>query len=338
MSDNPQTLSSSPTSLDPRESTDVPKFPSPSCGNSALPVSPYYRFRHSSWQPLRAKIYDALACLPPGSTRRHVFSQCGSGAWVARSRNDPDQFKFVPDHCHDRFCIPCARSRSLTIQDNLSTHLNAPPYRFLTLTLRRRHDPLAVTIDRLLRSFRRLRSRLLWRERVRGGVAFLEITRGSTGTTWHVHLHAILDGSYIPQPSLSATWKDITGDSPIVDIRLVREPRAALKYLAKYVTKPFGASVTSNRLHLQELILALADRKLLYAFGTWHRFNLLAKPHDPDWKVIGHVTDFLHAWNGHEELAPSVLAAYHTYATTPNSDLFTIRAPPPPDPLTDLDL
>jgi len=50
------------------------------------------------------------------------------------------------------------------------------------------------------------------------------------------HLHILLRSPFIPQPLLSS-WMDELARSPIVDIRVVKNPRKAAAYVAKYVTK-----------------------------------------------------------------------------------------------------
>jgi len=50
------------------------------------------------------------------------------------------------------------------------------------------------------------------------------------------HLHILLRSPFIPQSWLSAAMEGLIG-APIVDIRLIRQARKAVRYVAKYVTK-----------------------------------------------------------------------------------------------------
>lgn len=50
------------------------------------------------------------------------------------------------------------------------------------------------------------------------------------------HLHILLRSPWIPQSFLSACMAEIM-DSPIVDIRQVRNQREVIRYVAKYITK-----------------------------------------------------------------------------------------------------
>jgi len=59
------------------------------------------------------------------------------------------------------------------------------------------------------------------------------------------HMHILYFGSFLPQPILKKMWKEITGDSDIIDIRTTREGinndgRLAGYVLAQYVGKQEG--------------------------------------------------------------------------------------------------
>lgn len=74
-----------------------------------------------------------------------------------------------------------------------------------------------------------------WREfRGAGYLASLEL--GTKGNM--IHAHAIVYGPYIAQKKLSESWRKMTGDSFIVDIRAIRSPQKAARYVLKYISKP----------------------------------------------------------------------------------------------------
>ena len=58
------------------------------------------------------------------------------------------------------------------------------------------------------------------------------------GLNNNLHCHAIVYGPYISQRELANRWFSITGDSYVVDIRKVNNPKAATSYVLKYITKP----------------------------------------------------------------------------------------------------
>lgn len=221
-------------------------------------------------------------------SRQDNFAACGVGYWVLQSRTDTNTFKVVPDFCHDRFCEPCAAARSRTIANNVARLLPDRPLRLLTLTIRSTPDPLGVCVDRLLKSFRRLRGRVFWKDRVRGGASFLEFTRNPATGYWHPHLHVLLDSVFIPVAALRDQWLQVTGDSYVLDISLIRSKARATAYIAKYATKCLTPDLTADPDALVEVIKDLRGRKLVQAFGTWSRWKLLAQPPDPNWTLFAH--------------------------------------------------
>lgn len=273
------------TSLDPPETTPE-SLPASHSMSRALPLTELRRvFRHSGWHAARKALHEAMlhANLPMRRVAR--FASCGASAWILQSTEDPGLLRVIPDFCHDRWCIPCARTRSARIVSNLMEHVDGQLLRLLTLTLRADPSALRSRVDRLLKAFGRLRSRRFWRDRVSAGVGFLEITRGRSGDHWHAHLHVIVKSAYIDQRALSDAWVQVTGDSPIVDIRKVWNPGHVAKYVSKYVTKPLDAATLKSPQLIREAIEALRGRKLIYAFGAWARLKLLKLPTDTGWTM-----------------------------------------------------
>jgi hypothetical protein len=52
---------------------------------------------------------------------------------------------------------------------------------------------------------------------------------------WHLHLHALITGSYLPKRDLSRLWAQVS-PGKIIRIRAV-PPGDAVRYITKYVTK-----------------------------------------------------------------------------------------------------
>lgn len=329
VSTEPWVLTAAPlrasTHVHPQESTSPP--PSPPCsyhGDDAL-IDENIPFRHSGWQEARCRVYRALCETSVSRSRRSAFPRCGRSYWVLASRDDPDLYRTVPETCHDRFCRPCNNDRALRIRRNLATHLTEGTYRFVTLTLKHTPAPLTMQLDHLLHSFRLLRRSKLWKRRVPGGAAFLEITWNPDTRRWHPHLHVIVTGKYIPRHDLSVLWKSITKDSHILDIRFVRDTAAAVNYVAKYATKSLSNTVVNDHSALREAIEALAGRKTIYAFGCWARWKLLGNPDDESWAVLYSADDLRNRAYGGDELCVRILAAV---TGRPGQEVHVPRAPP----------
>jgi hypothetical protein len=137
--------------------------------------------------------------------------------------------------------------------------------RFVTLTLRADASSLADRWGKLWRSFATLRTAACWRDNVAGGIAIPEVTVGKHGQ-WHVHLHVLVHGRFIPQAQLKAAWHAATGDSFVVGIEIVHSRKDAAMYVAKYVGK--GAAVhTWDPDRIREYAETLAGKRLLRVYG-----------------------------------------------------------------------
>ena len=176
--------------------------------------------------------------------------------------------------CGVRLCVPCwhkqsARSmvevaRVLTVsaktrrESGLRTGV-----RFVTLTLQA--GPSLVVQERRIRSAaaRLYRSRP-WRGWVEGQIEKVEATHNLSAGTWHVHLHLVVSGRFIPhdstkarpgEPNLKDEWLRATeGAGSVVDVREVdgRDRLAFAKELAKYVSKPFAETEDAGRVELAD--------------------------------------------------------------------------------------
>lgn len=275
-------------SLDPDETSrrfDRHSLPD---GPGLDPAVVHQAFRHSGWADRRARVLRALQAIDVNAGRIERFTKCGTAAWVLRSKSDPTAFRLATNRCRDRFCIPCALDHQRVVSANIVKACDGRQLRFITLTLRSTDRPLQETIDRLLKSFNRLRRTHICSKSMVGGIYFLEITLGTSTGLWHPHLHVLVEGSFIPQKLLADEWLSITGDSYIVDIRALRDSKAAAGYVAKYAGKALSANVINDPDHLREGIVALAGRRVFSCFGTWVHLNLSKHPESAqEWETVG---------------------------------------------------
>jgi hypothetical protein len=155
------------------------------------------------------------------------------------------------------------------------------------LTLKSSTEPLLDLLDKLLNSFRRLRRTKLWSTTQKGGAAFVEVKWNSKSNRWHPHLHVISEGKFIPQHLLRMEWNQITIDSFIVDVRLVKSKADLCSYVTKYVSSPISHSVTNDPALLVEAIKALHGRRTCTTYGLWRGLKLIHKPENDDWEYYG---------------------------------------------------
>lgn len=253
-------------------------------------------WRHRTWTERRKKVISALDG-PFPERRRQAFAACGCYAWVEHSPST-DRVRIRGNFCHDRFCEPCGKARTnriaRNIQDQLEDgHAAGRQYRLITLTLRQDARPLGAKLDHLLKSFRKLRSAPQWKGTQAGGAAIVEVKRTAAG--WHPHLHVIVEGHFIHQSNLSEQWRNATGTSHIVDVRMVRDLGHASHYVAKYAAKPLDPTVFESHDLLQEAMLALRGRRLCTTIGTWRGLRLEKQPEHTvdDWVKLWSLALFL---------------------------------------------
>ncbi|MBD3309519.1 hypothetical protein GF348_24280 [candidate division KSB3 bacterium] len=248
------------------------------------------------------------------------FEACGDKAWILVDPANANRVRVAASRCHDRFCEACAAEKRRLVGVNVAKAIRQKhaklcsarrpvPLRFVTLTLRGSSAALATCLDRLYDSWTKLRNRKAWRERVEGGIAFLEITRSDKTGAWHPHLHILCEGQYLPHDLLSKLWHEVTGDSYIVDVRAIKTPDTACAYIAKYAAKALNSRVWTDPDALCEAIAALEGRRCFNCFGSWKDLGLTQQPDDDtEWQVVGTWADVQARANGGDEYARALLS------------------------------
>lgn len=283
-----------------------------------MPTAAEEVFRHGHWAPLRRKVLQAMLAAGIHGNRVESFVACGATCCVYFS-SVSGEVRLQGSSCHDRFCQPCSAARGRLLCQAIRGRI--PPnvrLRFLTLTLRHSSIPLADQLQRLRDAFTTLRNRKWWKDRVRGGVATLEVKVGEDGQ-WHPHLHMILQGEFMAKHELKKIWLAITGDSYILSIKCVTNSSHAQqdlsKYLCKYITKPAGLDVYTDQAKLMEYILAMRGQRILNFLGEWRGImsdveesEELPIARHPDWQRLGTLTEFVTQANAGDPFALNVMS------------------------------
>ncbi len=135
--------------------------------------------------------------------------------------------------------------------------------------------------------------RELWKRRQRGRGSCLdgvvgavwsyEVKRGSGSGEWHPHLHMIAVAEHQPdQDQLAAEWKNITGDSHVVDVRPISQddPVSGFLEVFKYAVK-FSDQEPADTWHCYE---TLRGKRLIGSAGCFRSVvvpeQLLDEPFD----------------------------------------------------------
>lgn len=179
-------------------------------------------------------------------------------------------------------CPLCARLRALKMiaryLEKYEQIQKANPWGhkllFITLTVKN-GDDLEERFQHLKASFQKLqyrRKNALNKgksdtefRKITGAVYSYETTNQGNG--WHPHLHLVCTASdWIDQGALSAEWEQITRDSKIVDVRLIRgSPIEGFAEVFKYALK-FSTLTLDDNWHAYQV---LQKKRLQGAFGTF---------------------------------------------------------------------
>lgn len=286
-------------------------------------------FRHAGWAARRAAIADAMHYSNASVARHGNFKRCGADRWVMRSKLHPDTFKVVTAKCHDRFCSPCTVDRGAIIRRNLETKLTDGRYRFLTLTVRHRHEPLRTLLNRIYTAFRKLRQTMHWKDRVDGGVALLELTYGVDRNGWHPHLHCIIAGRYIDIVIIRRSWLAITGDSFQAHVRKIPNKSRTIGYVCRYATKAVPPNIFRDRSLIAEALDALHNRRLVLSFGTWKNYRLLEDPRERGWEAFDSISNLIARRRDDDELASRVLSMLPSADLRTGEFVVDLDLPPP---------
>lgn len=241
-------------------------------------------WRHSGWQPTRVRVRKAMQAAGIPGNRLDRYDDCGTVTWVAQTVEDRPTYVTVGNYCKDRWCVPCSNARSRVIAHALWDRMRTLQHRFVTLTIKTDDKPLKQHLRKLYSSFKRLKQSKVWQATVDGGVCNLEVKWQSATQRWHPHLHCIVHGRYIPVQALRAAWLKATGDSYIVDVRLIKDPRKAAQYVAKYACKAINPGQIHNHDRLVEAIDALHGVRTIKTLGDWYRVPL--RPKNPPTPMI----------------------------------------------------
>ncbi len=227
---------------------------------------------------------DLLPEIEPDGRRVTRFQQCGGYAWVAE---DPATGRLFlqPETCKLRICPVCRRRTQAKACARVLDFMNQSPnakWQFQTFTLRHSPAPLPAQLDRLVKSFRRLRQRKLWRSHVITGYAVIEVTFHPAGSyspvgrlrafdEWHPHLHVVARTDFIPWGPLRQAWLEVTGDSDNIDCEQCESSSHAAHYVSKYLGKPPDDALHGNPKRAAEYYWSLQSRRLLMPFGDTNK-------------------------------------------------------------------
>ena len=194
--------------------------------------------------------------------------------------------------CGDRLCPRCNLKRRQRIMHRYLPLVRSMSERkFFTFTVKRALLSRKL-VSSLRKNFTKLRHRKIWK--ASGGIYNIEIGDFRDDGTCNLHIHGVMDSSYMLQKALSDAWRDITGDSFIVDIRAVKDDRSAIHYMTKhldYMTKHLAKLPEDLPVWKHKLINdVLRGTRLVQAFGDMaHEKLSLREPVCPFCGAVGQI-------------------------------------------------
>jgi hypothetical protein len=161
---------------------------------------------------------------------------------------------------------------------------------FLTLTMKN-SATLEKGLAKLKNSFAKFKRKKVFRDSVKGYFGGFEYTFNPQTKDFHVHLHLIiLRGKFWNQSDISDTWRDVTGDSFIVDIREIRNAHKGVKELCKYIVKPLDLLAMSDD-KLREVMMMKKGTRMFVSGGCFYNVKLDDADDDADENVFSQFAD-----------------------------------------------
>lgn len=238
------------------------------------------RFSGAKHRALEMRDYIALALEQTPRIRRVAarLNDCGSYL-LFRHYTEEDRVRlhaayFCRQHLLCPFCAIRRGSKMLSryLARFTQVHGELPELKAYMVTLTVKNGPdLAERFAHLARSVKLLgKYRHLGRgheiSKAAGTVSSYEFKRGKNSNQWHPHMHAVwlctdrLDGE-----KLSAEWKNITGDSHVIDVHpMYGEPIDAFCEVFKYAVKFADLPLADNWAAAQ----TLREKRLIHSTGV----------------------------------------------------------------------
>jgi len=191
------------------------------------------------------------------------LERCHTKWTVLRCQHCGKRYRF-PERCDLRFCPNCQHRLSRKRKEELEWWirlLNRPKH--VVLTVRNTAELTKQYIQWVKKCFTRLRRRKFARN-WRSGVYSIEVTNEGRG--WHVHIHALIQATWIDAKELARQWADIVGqDFAIVWVKQAVGTEAADEVL-KYAVKGNQIACWSPE-EIRQYILATEGIRLFGRFG-----------------------------------------------------------------------
>jgi len=185
----------------------------------------------------------------------------------------------IPNYtCEFRLCPMCARRQANKKYNKY--HLRAhgfakanglTPMHLVLTQERRSGESLEGSMVRVLKAFKKLRKRALWKKHFEGGMWSIEFT--FNGDSYHTHLHILVfRRKFIDVDLLRKEWSSAGGGKNL-RLDLIRGGIGkGMREVLKYIAKPIDIdNFTSDNL---KEVLEMKGKKFFGTFGKFYGFKL----------------------------------------------------------------
>lgn len=246
-----------------------------------------------------------------GRNREEALLKCRTRAWFVRNKTD-GSVRVASNSCRLRWCPVCAQSRQNYIRHSVHEWFQTADHpKFLTVTVKHSQECLTDQINKLYNAWRKLRRDPFVTSNCTGGLWFFQLCWNPERHEWHPHIHAIVTGKYMDYKLLRKRWLEYTGDSQVLVIKTIKDPKQIGNYVARYAARPCQLST----LPLKEAVEAMTCLYGRRIAGSWGNARIVSfrpkRVPDPEnfeymgsWSTIHHLAKW-------DDNAKAILKAYH---------------------------
>jgi plasmid rolling circle replication initiator protein Rep len=181
--------------------------------------------------------------------------------------------------CKKLFCPDCAAERATRLGNQTEAKIREVMKTtkgrlcFLTLTTKNAAT-LGSGLAKLKKSFANFKRKKDFKKHIKGYFGAFEYTFNPKTNDFHVHLHLIiLRGKFWNQSDISEAWREVTGDSFIVDIREIKDTHKGVKEVCKYPMKPADLMTMPDEKFLEVVKLKKGTR-MFVSGGCFYNVKL----------------------------------------------------------------
>jgi hypothetical protein len=198
--------------------------------------------------------------------------------------------------CKKLFCPDCAAERanrlSRQTEAKIAEAMQTNKGRLCLLTLTMKNAAaLDGGLSNLKKAFTQFKRKKVFKERIKGYFGGFEYTFNPKTNDFHVHLHLIvLRGKFWNQSDIYDAWRDVTGDSFIVDIREIKDAHKGVKEVCKYVVKSNDLMKMPDGKFL-EVVRMKKGTRMFISGGCFYNVKLDEDADDADDNIFSQFAD-----------------------------------------------